>query len=102
MEAGAAAGADAVAAGAVSAFAAGVPPALSPAAAWLELPSPELAGGLADEYKSLYQPEPLNCTAGAVKVRSSVPPQCGHTVSSASENFWIFSVRRWQAVHWYS
>lgn len=50
--------------------------------------SPELAGaGFADEYRSLYHPEPLNCTAGAVRVRCSRPLQCGHVVNSGSENF---------------
>lgn len=58
-------------------------------------PSPVWAvAGLAEEYRSLYQPAPLNWIAGAVSVRSSGPPQCGHTVNSASENFCIFSVRR--------
>ena len=69
----------------------------------LELPSPEAAGfaspaagaaGFAEEYRSLYQPEPLNWMAGAVRVRSRVPLQCGHTVRGPSENFWIFSTRR--------
>ena len=35
-------------------------------------------------------------------VRSKGPLQWGQMVSSASENFWIFSVRRWQVVHSYS
>ena len=34
--------------------------------------------------------------------RSSWPLQWGQTVISVSENFWIFSVRLWQAVHSYS
>ena len=75
-----------------------------------ELPDPEpesaelppLAVGLTDEYRSLYQPPPLNCTFGAVNVRSRCSPQCGQMVNSTSENFWIFSVRRWQVVHSYS
>ena len=79
-----------------------------------ELPaSPELAAaepsdeapaatGFADEYRSLYQPDPLNCTAAAVKVRFNEPPQCGQVVKGASENFWIFSTRRWHCWHWYS
>lgn len=94
LAAGAAAGAasDLFGAEAVSA------PSLWPAAA----PSPLLAAGFAEEYRSLYQPEPLNWMAGAVSVRSRVPPQCGQVVSSGSENFWIFSVRRWHCWHWYS
>jgi hypothetical protein len=50
----------------------------------------------------LYQPPPANENAGALIVRSNAPPQCGHTVSSGSLNFWIFSVRLWQARHSYS
>ena len=58
--------------------------------------SPVLAaGGLGEEYRSLYHPAPLNWIAGAVMVRPKTPPQCGQVVSSGSENFWIFSVRRW-------
>ncbi len=34
--------------------------------------------------------------------RLSAPPQCGQVVISGSENFWIFSVCLWQAVHSYS
>jgi hypothetical protein len=49
------------------------------------------AEGFAEEYRSLYQPEPLNCTAGAVNVFSRRPPQCGQVVRGSSENFWIFS-----------
>lgn len=60
------------------------------------------AAGFGDEYRSLYHPLPLNCTAGAVSVRSSSPPQCGQTVNSGSENFWIFSVWRPHWRHWYS
>lgn len=54
-----------------------------------EAPSPEpaAAGGLGEEYRSLYQPEPLNWIAGAVNVRSSGPLQKGQTVISGSENF---------------
>jgi hypothetical protein len=52
---------------------------------------------LAEEYKSLYQPPPAKLKAGAVIVRSNAPPQCGQTVSSGSENFNIFSMRRWHA-----
>ena len=66
------------------------PEAVAPAPS-LEL----LAAGLAEEYRSLYQPEPLNCTAAAVSVRSNTPPQCGQVVRGASESFWIFSTRRW-------
>jgi hypothetical protein len=44
-----------------------------------------------DEYRSAYQPPPLNCTAGADSSFSSLPPQCGHSVSSGSENFCRFS-----------
>lgn len=44
-----------------------------------------------DEYRSAYHPPPLNCTAGAEIRRSSLPLQCGHSVSSGSENFWRFS-----------
>ncbi len=64
-------------------------------------PLPEFAD-LADEYKSLYQPPPLKLIAGAVSTRSSIPPQCGQTVISVSENFWIFSVCLWHNVHSYS
>ena len=67
-----------------------------------ESPLSPAAPGFADEYPSLYHPPPLNEMAAAVIVRSRFPPQCGQTVRSASENFWIFSVRRWQAVHSYS
>lgn len=49
-----------------------------------------------EEYRSAYQPPPLNCTAGAEIVFSRRPPQCGHSVKGASENFWIFSTLRWQ------
>lgn len=60
------------------------------------------AGFFAEEYRSAYQPPPLNDTAGALSTRSSLPPQCGHTVISGSENFWIFSTRLWHAAHSYS
>lgn len=60
------------------------------------------AAGLADEYKSLYQPPPLKETAAAVTVRSIAPAQWGQTVSGASENFWIFSTRRPHCRHSYS
>ncbi len=67
----------------------------------LDSPPPD-APGFTDEYPSLYQPPPLNEIAAAVIVRSSLPPHCGQTVRSASENFWIFSIRRWHPVHSYS
>lgn len=60
------------------------------------------AAGFAEEYRSLYQPPPLKLTAAAVIVLSSAPPQWGHSVSGASENFWIFSTRRPQLRHSYS
>jgi hypothetical protein len=41
----------------------------------------------------LNQPPPLNDMDAAVMVRSSGPPQEGQMVWSASEYFWIFSVR---------
>ena len=56
---------------------------------------PDGAGGFAEPYPSLYHPPPAKWTAGAVMVRSSSPAQKGQTVISTSENFWIFSVRRW-------
>jgi hypothetical protein len=77
-------------------------PASEEAAGAAESPLPLGASGLAEAYPSLYQPPPLNDMAAAVMVRSSCPPQCGHNVRSASEYFWIFSVRRWQEVHSYS
>jgi len=106
-----AAGADGADAGAGFESAAGFDPAAGavPESAELlevsleDVPSllPE-AAGLAEEYRSLYQPPPWKLKAAAVMVRSSRPPQCGHTVSSASLYFWIFSMRRWQVVHSYS
>ena len=63
---------------------------------------PLAADGFFEPYPSANQPPPLNCIAGAEITRSSLPPQCGHTVISASENFWIFSVRLWHCVHSYS
>ena len=65
-------------------------------------PFEDEADGLAEEYRSLYQPPPENCTAGAWSRRSSFPLQSGQVVSSGSENFWIFSRRRRQAWHSYS
>jgi hypothetical protein len=53
-------------------------------------------------YRSAYQPPPLNDIAGAWSICSSGPPQCGHTVSGASENFRIFSMRRLHCWHSYS
>jgi hypothetical protein len=68
-----------------------------------ELPLPWLEDfGLALPYPSAYHPPPLKETAGAERTRSSLPAQWGQTVISGSENFWIFSVWRWQAVHSYS
>ena len=65
--------------------------------------SAELDGeGLAEAYPSAYQPPPLRAKAGAVMTRFNSPLQCGQTVISGSENFWIFSVWRWQARHSYS
>jgi len=61
-----------------------------------------VAGFLEEEYRSAYQPPPLNETAGAVSTRSSVPLQWGQIVISGSENFWIFSMCFLQAVHSYS
>jgi hypothetical protein len=58
--------------------------------------------GLALPYPSAYHPPPLKETAGAEMTRSRGPLQKGQTVISASENFCIFSVCRWQAVHSYS
>lgn len=58
--------------------------------------------GFDEEYRSLYQPPPLNCTAGAEITRSSVPPQAGHVVISGSENFWIFSTCLRHCLHSYS
>jgi len=58
--------------------------------------------GLALPYPSAYQPPPLKATAGAERTRSRGSLQKGQTVISGSENFCIFSVRRWQAVHSYS
>ena len=72
------------------------------AAGFAASPDAFAAAGFADEYRSLYHPPPEKCTAGAFSVRSSAPPQCGHAVSSGSENFWIFSVRRPHCWHWYS
>ena len=63
---------------------------------------PELVPGFAFPYPSANQPPPLNEIAGADITRSSSPPHFGQTVISGSENFWIFSVRLWQAVHSYS
>lgn len=63
---------------------------------------PAVPAGLGEEYRSLYHPEPLNWIAGAVRVRSRVPPQWGQVVRGASENFWIFSTRRLHCWHWYS
>ncbi len=65
-------------------------------------PSLDAAAGLAEPYPSAYQPPPFNENAGAEMTRFSAPPQCGQVVISGSENFWIFSVWRWQAVHSYS
>ncbi len=62
----------------------------------------ELAAGLAEPYPSAYQPPPFSENAGAEMTRFSDPPQCGQIVISGSENFWIFSVCLWQAVHSYS
>lgn len=53
-------------------------------------------------YRSAYHPPPLNDTAGAWINCSSGPPQCGHTVNGASENFRIFSMRRLHCWHSYS
>jgi hypothetical protein len=84
-------------------FAPSPPFAPSPFALSPDFASPLLlAGGFADEYRSLYHPPPLNWIAGAVSVRSIRPPQCGHSVSGASANFWIFSVRRRHSWHSYS
>jgi hypothetical protein len=41
-----------------------------------------------------YQPDPLNCTAGAEIICSTRPPHSGHFLTILSENFWIFS-KRW-------
>jgi hypothetical protein len=60
------------------------------------------AAGFAFPYPSANHPPPLNAIAGAVITRSSTPPHFGQTVISGSENFCIFSVRLWQAVHSYS
>ena len=62
----------------------------------------ELDEGLGLEYRSLYHPLPLKETAGAEMTRSSGPLQCGHSVSSGSENFWRFSVWRPHCLHLYS
>lgn len=63
---------------------------------------PLAEAGFAEEYRSLYHPPPLKWAAGAVRVRSIRPLQCGHTVNGASANFWIFSVRRPHSLHSYS
>jgi hypothetical protein len=68
-----------------------LPPSLDPAALGFALP-----------YPSAYQPPPLKAIAGAEMTRSRPPPQLGQIVISGSENFWIFSVCLWQAVHSYS
>jgi len=60
------------------------------------------ADGLALPYPSAYQPPPLKAIAGAEMTRSSRPPQCGQTVISVSENFWIFSVWSLHSLHSYS
>ncbi len=60
------------------------------------------AAGFALPYPSANQPPPLNEIAGAEITRSNAPPHFGQIVISGSENFWIFSVRLWQAVHSYS
>jgi hypothetical protein len=60
------------------------------------------AFGFAFPYPSAYQPPPLKAIAGAEMTRSNGPPQLGQIVISGSENFWIFSVCLWQAVHSYS
>jgi hypothetical protein len=64
--------------------------------------SPPAGAGFAEPYPSAYQPPPLSEKAGAESTRTNTPPQCGHVVISGSENFWIFSVLRWQAEHSYS
>jgi len=64
--------------------------------------SPPAAAGFAEPYPSAYQPPPFSEKAGAESTRASAPPQCGQAVISGSENFWIFSVLRWQAEHSYS
>jgi len=56
-------------------------------------PSPD-DFGLALPYPSAYQPPPLKEIAGAEITRLRLPPQWGHPVISASENFWRFSVWR--------
>lgn len=94
-------GAGALAAGAD----AGVEAAESPPvelAAGAEPVSPAAAAGFAEPYPSAYQPPPLSAKAGAESTRVNAPPQCGHVVISGSENFWIFSILRWQAEHSYS
>ena len=71
-----------------------------------ESPLPSLASldddGLALAYPSLNQPPPLKEMAAAETTRSSGPPQYGHSVISASENFWIFSVCFLHRLHLYS
>ena len=66
------------------------------------LSPPDFAPPFDDEYRSAYHPPPLNCTAGADSSFSSLPPQCGHSISSGSENFCRFSSVRPQFWHWYS
>ena len=83
-----------LAAGLLSLLAGVVSPPLPAAEAAFSL-EPAAPAGLGEEYRSLYHPEPLNWIAGAVTVRSKTPPQCGQVVRGASENFWIFSTRRW-------
>lgn len=85
-----AAGAPGDAAGAAEAPASGVAdaglaPSASLAGAWPFLPWSR---------KSVtYQPLPLSWKAGAVNcLRKASAPQAGHTVSGASENFWITSL----------
>ena len=81
---------------------AGAPSPPPPAAGAAVSPDFSVPAGPGEEYRSLYHPEPLNWIAGAVRVRSRAPPQCGQVVSGASENFWIFSTRRLHCWHWYS
>lgn len=61
-----------------------------------------LVAGFGLEYRSLYQPLPLNEIAGAEITRSSGPLQYGQSVISGSENFWRFSVWRPHCLHLYS
>jgi len=63
------------------------------------LSPPDFVPPFDDEYRSAYQPPPLNWTAGADNSFSSLPAQCGHSVNSGSENFCRFSNVRPQFWH---